>query len=771
MKKRTASSQPTSNTSAQSFRGSNLQGATPQNYLHILKQTSVTNKNSKKITLTKPESLSSSLRAIDLRPPSVEKTASGPRTSQRLGSMQASFTFAPQTQKTPLYQPLSVKGSVPRNLSEPKFKKGIIEQLQASNQPSLNGSLHGLDSVPQSNQGSMVDISSPESKKTMLKNNFITGPELMATATSTNEKHHNEHGLTSSTGQTRMDSQNSSQKFSAQVRLQKQVAPFTSDFLNESLETDKSVDMQPKEGDDCMNHRGKRAKYYTNCEEDPLVQYKLCSKCAVALADKGAKVREIINSEEELRKSEIEAFLIKLSHSRRNTKMIFESISSKKLDFVEFFHKQNEKADAIRSVLEKMIKEEFDHVKKRFESHRAKIMSAFEAIETQLNGNLKEVANMQSDIEQNLENILKCIEIKPFQKIIGAYHERIHELDQHLEVIRAQKINVEKLPGFKPKELQDFKPRIQGLFELRELQTSFLKRTESEKGAEEEVQFAGARKKGNCGSLCVSFENKEKFEKACNSMIEAYRMADRFSFSGSQVEGLRILESAINSRKSSVAGLEGEISNRTHRDVYHERDSQEYTESVQTERKSGTSNVKEERKGPRSPSKLRYHIENPSKSAERRSSPTRFEQSFSKVTLGRGSEGNQNFERKFLKQNSKETPLHPLIYANFGKQDRRIEEENSSPEHESMVKDDRYHPELEESARYDNSFEVAQAKKEISDQFLRRNNSVATLETRQGKTQGKGRGLMECETVFAPLTQSQNKSNHCSPNFKENIDK
>ena len=40
-----------------------------------------------------------------------------------------------------------------------------------------------------------------------------------------------------------------------------------------------------------------------------------------------------------------------------------------------------------------------------------------------------EIEDMQTDIERNLDNILKHIEIKPFKKIISSYHDRIVDLD------------------------------------------------------------------------------------------------------------------------------------------------------------------------------------------------------------------------------------------------------------------------------------------------------------------------------------------------------
>jgi hypothetical protein len=87
-----------------------------------------------------------------------------------------------------------------------------------------------------------------------------------------------------------------------------------------------------------VNHPYKKGKYYVLVGSDGSGSgSKYCSKCAIKLAGTGVKVQEILGSDQALRKSEIEEFLIKLGGCKRGAAGFMSSLLNKKEDLNVYY--------------------------------------------------------------------------------------------------------------------------------------------------------------------------------------------------------------------------------------------------------------------------------------------------------------------------------------------------------------------------------------------------------------------------------------------------
>lgn len=533
-----------------------------QNYLHMLKQSSSAYKANKVVNLTKAEPVSSFIKASSAKNLPLNRPDTGFPATSKLNSLFSSFTPTASSQKqfsTSIAIDLRTTNTrdnpkvekAPasnRNNSEPRVKNPFFKQFEALQQKATLGSFNPTEDA---NERVEDLFSTPKTRAEKINNNIKTDP--IKVMSNSSEKIGNFSGVSS------LES-NGSNKLST-FTSKKHTQSSANEILNESFDTYKGYKNLSEEGDSrsdekCMNHPNKRAKYFTTSEDELQIKYNLCSKCAVALADKGAKVKEISNSEEDLRRSEIEAFLIKLSHSRKHSTNIIESISLKKGDFIEFFNKQNEKAEAIAAVLQKAIQEELNQTKKGIEIQKTQIMLAMDSFEQQLRAGFKEVEEMQSDIERNFENILKHIELTPFKKIIDSYYSRLYSIDQHLETVRGQKLEVGKLPSVKSKSVHELKILVQNFFDLRGLKTSILKKMEGEREDESPRTSGESSRQTNKSSLGISFENKDILESANGSVFESYREPDRFSFACDQSAIMKAHKNLTEGKSPTSASLQ-----------------------------------------------------------------------------------------------------------------------------------------------------------------------------------------------------------------------
>lgn len=110
----------------------------------------------------------------------------------------------------------------------------------------------------------------------------------------------------------------------------------------------------------------------------------------------------------------------------------------------------------------------------------------------QLYESRSENQSMQKDIEQNINRIIKQIQLEPFNNIMNSYMKNLLSVSQKLEEIARTPIDVLKLVD--SLQVKDF-------FTVGTLKTSLIKKS---------LQEMSQRNATN-ESVYVSFENKEQF--------------------------------------------------------------------------------------------------------------------------------------------------------------------------------------------------------------------------------------------------------------------
>jgi len=280
----------------------------------------------------------------------------------------------------------------------------------------------------------------------------------------------------------------------------------------------------------CANHPHKRAKYYaiSESEESDNVS-KYCSKCAILLAQNGVKVQEILPNDESLRKSEIEEFLIKLSNTKKELNNFSSSLLRKKEDLLTYFEKQHEKANLVYEALENLIREEKKKCIDTLSLNQQGVIEEIGKVEQEIANGLTEISHIQTDIEKNINDIIKNIELEPFKNVIKRYDSRLKSFEEAVNKFKDQHLTIHRLQSFNHKGLEKLRPIFANFYSLMKLNTSIIKKSE---GPEEIAKPAadGKTLPITKSSLYISFENKEMFENAMNNEQPSRRCSDLYSY-------------------------------------------------------------------------------------------------------------------------------------------------------------------------------------------------------------------------------------------------
>lgn len=300
-------------------------------------------------------------------------------------------------------------------------------------------------------------------------------------------------------------------------------------IVNESSDTLRLGSVEKDCGDRCINHPHKKAKYFVvsedgheDAQENISPENKYCSKCAIKFAGKGLKIQELLSSPQELRKAEVEEFLIRLSEARRTGATIIESINKKRHDIETFYSKQSEKADLIISAFLEILNEEKTRALEEMTLHQEQTFEEIEDVQKKVEDRLNSITMIHQDIEKHQHNIVNNIENQPFTKIMSTYNEKLNDFLSFLDSqVLNHQINVAKLPGFKQNALEELRPTIISFFTKNNLMTSLIKReaiqnltaTKNKRASQED----GLGDTLNKSSLHISFGDKEIFGDAINS--------------------------------------------------------------------------------------------------------------------------------------------------------------------------------------------------------------------------------------------------------------
>ncbi|CAD8055680.1 unnamed protein product [Paramecium primaurelia] len=180
----------------------------------------------------------------------------------------------------------------------------------------------------------------------------------------------------------------------------------------------------------CAKHPNKKAKYYVQYDNSRL----FCSKCALNLALKGLKIEETQEKQPEIqRQQRIQGFQEQLNEVLKqcSNKLIqlqnIEMNSSKQLleqkeNCHKFFESVINTANQLK--LTYLSKFETDHIT-QLNQIKEKI-SLVQQIDIQLK-------QYEIDISKNHENIVKNMEMKPFEDIMNRYEKRVSQTKEQLQ--------------------------------------------------------------------------------------------------------------------------------------------------------------------------------------------------------------------------------------------------------------------------------------------------------------------------------------------------
>ncbi|CAK59947.1 unnamed protein product (macronuclear) [Paramecium tetraurelia] len=185
----------------------------------------------------------------------------------------------------------------------------------------------------------------------------------------------------------------------------------------------------------CLKHPNKKAKYYAQNDKRTF----FCSKCALNLALKGHKIEESAGTELEFqRQMRINQFqeLMKQTLLACNSKIIDlnnlqisqkQLLEDQKTNCIKFFEQVIETAQQLKlTYIQK-----FQHDHSNLEQNILDCQQAVTNYEKQLQ-------QFQIDIEKNHTNIVKKMEMKPFDDIMQRYEKRVRNIQQLLSEMKLE---------------------------------------------------------------------------------------------------------------------------------------------------------------------------------------------------------------------------------------------------------------------------------------------------------------------------------------------
>ncbi|CAD8192346.1 unnamed protein product [Paramecium octaurelia] len=185
----------------------------------------------------------------------------------------------------------------------------------------------------------------------------------------------------------------------------------------------------------CLKHPNKKAKYYAQNDKRTL----FCSKCALNLALKGHKIEESAGTELEFqRQMRINQFqeqmkqtllacnskIIDLNSLQISQKQLLED---QKTNCIKFFEQVIETAQQLKQTYI----QKFQHDHSNLEQNILDCQQAVTNYEKQLQ-------QFQIDIEKNHTNIVKKMEMKPFDDIMQRYEKRVRNIQQLLSEMKLE---------------------------------------------------------------------------------------------------------------------------------------------------------------------------------------------------------------------------------------------------------------------------------------------------------------------------------------------
>ena len=159
-----------------------------------------------------------------------------------------------------------------------------------------------------------------------------------------------------------------------------------------------------------------------------------------------------------------------------------------------------------------------------FNKAKDRILEEMNIYEYQSQTMLNEINGIQSDIEKNIDNIVKNIDVEPFKDIISRYKKKLNSIDFHIDQVQSEYITINKLPPFKKSSIEAIKPLIIAMYNPMIFKTSLIRCNNSSNtdiGDSSNIKNIGDTHPNlNKNSLYISFDNKEMFKNAVLSKNE-----------------------------------------------------------------------------------------------------------------------------------------------------------------------------------------------------------------------------------------------------------
>ena len=242
---------------------------------------------------------------------------------------------------------------------------------------------------------------------------------------------------------------------------------------------------------------------------------KYCSKCAISLASKGLKLKEIIALDSALRKAEIAEFLISLSTTKKGLTNTSNSLISRRDTIENDYAKQIEKTGFIMIMMQQLIVQERSKAVEFLHKARDQTIEEMKKYEDQSKSMLDEIDGIHNDIDKNMDNIVNNIDIEPFKDVISKYKKKLGTLDSYVDQVNSQYVTINKLPPFKNTSIETIKPLIIAMYNVLESKTALIKCNQnsdfymSDSSIKKNIEDLHQNSDKN--SLYISFDNKEMF--------------------------------------------------------------------------------------------------------------------------------------------------------------------------------------------------------------------------------------------------------------------
>ncbi|CAD8095537.1 unnamed protein product [Paramecium primaurelia] len=201
----------------------------------------------------------------------------------------------------------------------------------------------------------------------------------------------------------------------------------------------------------CLKHPNKKAKYYAQVDKRTL----FCSKCALNLALKGHKIEESAGTELEFQRQ------MRINQFQELMKQTLQACNFKIIDFnnLQISQKQlleDQKANCIRffeQVIETAQQLKQTYIQKFQHDHSILEQNILDCQQAVTNYE-KQLQQFQIDIEKNHSNIVKKMEMKPFEDIMQRYEKRVKNIQQLLSEMKLD--NSVKINQFEQSQILTF---------------------------------------------------------------------------------------------------------------------------------------------------------------------------------------------------------------------------------------------------------------------------------------------------------------------------